>query len=372
MRIVCHRCGCSIDMPDNTRAGASLVCPGCGNVGPYTAAPPSPAAAPRKSNHAHVVVLALLIAFCVGSTMAFALPWPMLVVSVLGFLGGVTLLMGKVGRTWRARRPLGIGSMLLSTVFVLLSITAIFAERDQQQRRDARALAEAQAEERRIEALHEESAERLARAREHLSDGAQAVADLNSEPMIRAAELLEPLAELDPPADGYRELQTRIRELNAALARTGAERYLESRRSTPTLASGRRPSRRSPSRALTLPHSAASRSFTSAKPRCASAGPLSGRRSPPSSERKRRSRRTTLTRSRRRPRTTLGWRSLPASTKRRGRPIAAGSGRCNDDCSARGRAIIARQSGSGATVPRGLHNVSAVAIGRPCPRGMAG
>lgn len=226
MRIVCHRCGCPIDLPDHTPAGAPVVCPRCGSSGSYTAVARAVRAAPRRSNHAHLLVLALLIAFCLGSVMAIAAPWPMLLVSLLGLAAGVVVMAGVVGRTWRVRWPLGIGTALLAVVLIFISGIAISAEHEEQERQEAVIAAAARAEQQRIEALRAQSADRIARARQHLAGGDQAVTDLNPEPMTLAAQEIAPLAELNPLPDGYSEVARQVRDLNARLARTGAERHL--------------------------------------------------------------------------------------------------------------------------------------------------
>lgn len=229
MRIVCQRCGCPIDLPDRTPGGAPVVCPRCGNAGSYTAPVPvaSPTRGSARRSSAHFVVLALLVAFCVGAILAVSQPWPSLVLSVLGIAGGVVLITGKVGRTWKSRWPLAIGSVLISSVLAFVAVATIGARRQEEQRRAEAAEAARQAEERRVDELRAQAADRIARARQHLAQGEQAVADLDPTPMAAAAREIAPLADLDPRPEGYSEVENGIRALNARLNRRGAEQHLD-------------------------------------------------------------------------------------------------------------------------------------------------
>jgi hypothetical protein len=216
-------------MPDNIAPGAPLVCPRCGNPGTYHPPTPTRAARPAKRRSgAPLIIFAFLVALCFGGVMALALPWPTLLLSFLAIAGAVVLMTGKVGREWSMRWPLAIGTAILSVLLGSVSGLRIVSDYEEQQRQEAEAQAAAEAEERRVNELRGEAADRIARARQHLQNAEQAIAELNAEPMAQAANEIQPLAELEPPPEGYAEVANRVRELNRRLNRTGAERHLQS------------------------------------------------------------------------------------------------------------------------------------------------
>lgn len=228
MRISCNRCSCPIDIPNDTPPGAPLLCPRCGNPGRFT--PPVSAAAARPRRGWSPVVLVLLAvppAGCVGSILALALPWPTVILSVFLLAGGVVLIAGRIGREWRVRWPLGIGTVLVALWLVGFASLRLVGEYEADQRREAAAASAQQAEAQRQRGLREQAAERIAQARHHLTAAEEAVANLDAEPMHLAAQQLQPLDELDPAPDGYEEVRDRVRQLNEQLARLGSQRYLD-------------------------------------------------------------------------------------------------------------------------------------------------
>ncbi len=149
MRIVCHKCGCPIDLPDSTAPGVPIVCPRCGNAGTYRPpGPPRPAKVKRSgaSGPTALVLLGSLILLCIGGAMAVAIPWPMFVVATLGAAGGVVVMTGKVGRTWRARWPLGIGLVVVSGLVAVLAVISAISNYETARRAEEAAAAAAAAE----------------------------------------------------------------------------------------------------------------------------------------------------------------------------------------------------------------------------------
>ena len=227
MRVSCNRCSCPIDIPDNTRAGAPLLCPRCGNPGQFVPPAPTAPAPPRRSAApALLVLLAVPVAGCVGSIFALALPWPTVVSSVLLLAFGVVVISGHLGRGWRIRWPLGVGTVLVALWLVGFASLRLARAYDAEQRREATAAAAAEAEAALLRGLRGQAAQRIAQARRHLASAEQAVLELDAEPMQLAALQVQPLEELDPAPAGYEEVRGRVRELNEQLSRHGSQRHL--------------------------------------------------------------------------------------------------------------------------------------------------
>lgn len=227
MQIVCNQCGSANEIPANTPVGAPIACSRCGNAGRFTGSPR--AAKPAKGSVGFVafVALGLLVASCVGSIFAMALPWPTLVVAFLTLLVGVLMMSGRVTRDWRGRWVLGVGSAVVSVGLIGLAALSVFGAHQQEVRDEEAAAAAVEAERRRVDEVRQQAAARIARAREHLEGAELAIQNLDGAPMQLAAQELQPLAELDPRPDGYDELTQRVIAANAQLARTGARRYLD-------------------------------------------------------------------------------------------------------------------------------------------------